>query len=442
MEYFIPGDLVSNTLITATSKDGTYVSVSGDRDSNGLPTLVKNITVKEKGESAPTELTIKNKKITHAETPNGVIMDLEWQSDTYVVVSLYDPATGSQFNTGIDLTESKSAAALPEPEIQPREGSGQVVLLEEEPGQKDEEMPQTKAGSSSASGFILVDVCGSPAYADPVWMDVYDNVYMEWHSKKGRYYATPVAKGKYSYTVPAGVQDHYEPNISEYTKTLDSMMGYICTMNGITGSMITVCAGLSSAITLFTGFAGTGAAISFLTACTSVQAAITLYCSTLGAGPDGGDSVLTKINDVISKFDVIDIPLYLVPRTSSLNGSVSGKAVMYKTGGTVEEARLSLSGSPSIVNIELSPSSPAAKHSYKATVKMLCMPKGAKLSIEVSGTDDYTQSGSYTFTEDTGEKGIYITVPGGNKGVRDTIVATVTLPDGSVLERTATLKFG
>ena len=467
--YMYDDDPSSRLLLNGVNESGDAITVYGEKTAKGLPTAVTGFDITPWGDQAPTAYTVKNNQVTTVVAPNGVIMQLDWQSAKSVVVSLTDPNTHEQITTlvGEDSKASQADGFSGEiTRLSPEQGD---LVLSAEPGRSAQvfigQEPDTKKQTSDAKGLLYLDICGKDCDS-MCWADVYlaksDYPIKDYYVRS--FPAKRLKTGKYEYTLPAGTMPHHEIKPTEWVNTLATVMGYICTglSTGVSGTFQidkntfvqmeyfsnVLCPSLATTIAGLGGGTTTPAAAAFLGACTAAVKGISIYCSTVAAGAPGDVSVpdLVKLvnEGLISNLDIEwDTPLFVVPCASGwTNDVIKAKTLTYKGGATLPDSRISLSMDPGIYGITTNPAAPGRGQTYRILVDVECAPKGAKLTIEVQGSDNYHNKGSYTFTEATESKKIHMDVPGAESGVKDWITATLTLPEGKEITRVAYLVFG
>ena len=441
-KLFYSDNPLSKMLVSGMNAAGDMISILGDKLSDGTPTAITNILVTQKGTKDPISYFFDNSNLTKVIAPNGVTMNFDYVSASEVALMLYDPTSGEQLNTVVDPTGSK-APRIQEINTNAPTREGEVTLTV-----RDAEMPvitvEPDTKGSNIKGKVITTQCEARTFIGNVYVNVHkaNDTIETYLNLIERYDASPTStQGVYEYTIPAGTQPHNVISAKKFIDYVDTYMGYLCTGGGDKFMATCVCPGITMA--LAATVVGSPAAAAFLTACEVATAGVAVYCATAGDGVPGGTSLIGAINE---KMDIKDIewdtPLYIRACTDGLSGYQYGTRTTYKSGGTAEDLFITSEGTFNISPVKLNPSAPKAHQSYTAEVTLTCMPKGAKATLSVFGTDDYEKEVSYTFEETTNLKVLSMSVPGGAGGVKDVITITVDMPDGSQHFKNASLVFG
>lgn len=100
---------------------------------------------------------------------------------------------------------------------------------------------------------------------------------------------------------------------------------------------------------------------------------------------------------------------------------------------------LEMSGEPVINSFILDPSNPAEGVGYTATADFYCVPENSTITIDIVGTDGYTDSITKSIS---GSGSAVLYVPGAKSGVYDLCTVTINMPFGETLTMQASLVFG
>jgi hypothetical protein len=130
----------------------------------------------------------------------------------------------------------------------------------------------------------------------------------------------------------------------------------------------------------------------------------------------------------------------VTPYIDALPSPIHGQSVAI-TAGTSSVSATITDDSVKVGELLLSPSSPAAGQSYVASTDLQCIPFDSNVSIQVVGTDGYTDSNSKTYPQTIAADTISLQVPGGASGVRDTVTLQVNPRNSAPTTRTAYLVF-
>lgn len=439
------------TFITMANKKGEEAVISGSKTSNGMPNKVEQIVVKNAGESEYTQMYLNNDQLLEKViAPNGVQMQFEWVSKTKAAVTLVDPNTGEQLNTVVDFANQDAAAPSIDTNAPMRRGKTTMTL---EPTRYEESAP---AGhmlhrASGNTGDIYVEECDYPATNQDVYVQVNGWTEVNGYGNIGKWKCNipckNVGKGHYQFTVPSDQYDHTD--FTGFAGKINDIINEICSYNAYTlpgsGAKQYLCVAISAAITAAGVGVSAPVAAGFLAACTATTTSIDTVCGLVNGNldtPPGAPTLVDQLLAIMKEEEFKWNRLYLRPFVQTWSKTYYGDAQVLVDGEQFKSTSISLGGTPTIAAFALNPPAPAHGVSYTATAVMGCLPVGTKVTMSIVGTDGYTDSNTTTVPEDgTKSYTAKLNVPGAATGVKDVCTVTVILPDGSRLEKKASLVF-
>lgn len=449
-----PGEPV---IVDVSNKEGQSVVIMGTKDLQGYAKKIEQVIITLPEEENPTEVFFdENEKIKEMIAPNGVRFQFDWLSNTEIALTLIDPNTNEQLNTLIDLSNQYSQtklAASRSGNTKCRDGNSTMKI---EPLTKTASInnlqKQTRATGEGIIGNVYLEQCGAPTTAQ-CWVDVYDYSNMTGSfgrgKYRGRFACTKVGDGHYQFKLPANYNVHH--NIADYCDAINDIIGKICDVNEFTapgsGSKEAMCIYISGA--LASGIVSAPVAAGFLVACETTSVALDFTCTFLDGSMAGidlapgtptlGDGLCSALREMDYTWDT---PLLLQPVVNALPSCIYGTAQIYEADGNLKDMKITWGGNPVINSFKLIPSAPAQGVSYQAIAELYCLPIGTKVTMDIIGTDGYTDS--KTSTINTGENLNYratLSVPGAATGVKDVCTVTAVTPNGETVTKKASLVF-
>lgn len=443
-------------IVDISNDQGLSVVMMGTKDETGQPEKLEQMIITVPEEENPTEVFLdENEKIKEMFAPNGVRFQFEWLSDTEATITLIDPDTNEQLNTVIDFANkdnpSQSAATRSASEIS-RSGATTLSIepIKNTNVNSIHTAPKalTRAGGD-ITGDVYLEQCGSPATAQ-CWVDVYD--YSDLTGAygrgkyRGRFACTKVGDGHYQFKLPKGYNAHH--NIADYCDGINNIIGTVCGINAWTapgtGAKQFLCLQISAYIA--SGIVTAPVAAKFLVACEVTTAALDEACSLINGNmylPEGTPTLVDGACGWLREMNLTwDTPLFLVPVVNALPSCIYGTTQKYEAGGELKPMYITWGGHPVINSFTLNPPKPARRVSYQAIADLVCLPVGTKVTMDIIGTDGYTNS--QTSTVGTGENISYratLGVPGAESGVKDVCTVTVVTPSGETVSKKASLVF-
>lgn len=443
-------------IANVSNKDGQSVVIMGTKDAQGHAKKLEQVIITQTEEENPTEVFFdENEKIKEMIAPNGVRFQFDWISDKEIALTLIDPNTNEQLNTLLDLSNKSN-----QPKVTSRAGVVKTRVgnssMKIEPivdiTSPNSIKTQTRAAKSGITGNVYIEQCGAPTTAQ-CWVDVYDysNLTGSFGRGKyrGRFTCTKVGEGHYQFQLPANYNVHH--NMADYCDAINDIIGNICNANAFTapgsGAKEAMCVYISGA--LASGIVSAPVAAGFLVACETTSVALDLSCSLLDGSiggidmapgtPSIGDGLCKALREMDYTWDT---PLLLQPVVNALPSCIYGTAQVYKADGNLKDMKVTWGGKPVINSFKLVPSAPLHGVSYQAIAELYCLPIGTKVTMDIIGTDGYTNS--QTSTISTGQNLNYkatLDVPGAATGVKDVCTVTAVTPNGETITKKASLIF-
>lgn len=429
--------------------EGDIIKVFGERDNQGNPNVIRQINFEHKNGEKYFLTFGSNGKLVSAIADNGTVFQYEWISNSKIAVNIIASDGINQVNTEIDLNDlSKEKKAI----IANTTTNGSRLQREEcfdldfvpfEQVKIDEPLLLKSTSNFGTTHNLLLTSCGAPTFADIYRVNLYDqsgSVLLK------ELFAKPVAKGQYSITVPGGSAPSLDPQNA--AKKLASVLSMYCDAMSLTGGneMLTssqFCVALSLAL------AKTGVGITVapkaLIACEGIAKSMVIYCKYFGQTAGiGAPSILDKIveSEYLEDLKLTgNMRLHVV--INALPNNITKAFTIAEGAPQTLKAEISENAKPNITSLVLSPSSPSENQDYTVSVSVFCMPVGTKVTMDMAGTDGWTENKSFTIINESQSSGSFsMTVPGAETGVKDIITVTVQPPTGSPIVRTASLIFG
>ncbi len=444
-----------STQFIFSNKKGESAVISGQKDSQGAPTKIESMVVKNANEAEKTYIYMNsNEQIERITAPNGVEMTFDWVGAHMAAVTLVDPSTGEQLNTVVDFANQKTTTRAINYDAPMRSGEAKMTL--EPTKHENVSMPQV-AMTRATQGFtgnITVEICDAPADVNALYVEVF-NAFIGHNTMPSKQESIlyikckKVSTGKYQFNVP----DNYsgKANIGSICSKIDDILSTICKFNAWTlpgsGAKEYLCIAISAAITAAGSGISAPVAAAFGKACLAATISIDTACSLANGGvpvPDEMDieGLSTKLCNLLKEYDADMSGVFVQPHVYYAGKDNYFDGTWLKSTEKYNEI-LTFGNFPAINSFSLIPSAPAANQGYKAVAKLSCMKKGTKIVMDIVGTDGYHKTETKTVSEDTiGEYTATMSVPGSYAGVHDVVNINVTTPDGTKLHKQASLVFG
>ncbi len=448
---FNPDDPIIMNAYTP-SKDTLYVM--GEKDSDGRPISIETMIIKPYGSDGPTEIHYDEElRIDEIIAENGVRMLFEWLEDNKAIaLTLIEPNTGEQLNTLINLEAKDNENESTKSNTLPNRRSGATRMTVEATAQPTVTIATHPTKGSSNAGFrgiVSVTQCGLPADGLDCYVNVYEYDNGFYSNGKGKFrervHCKSIGDGLYEYTLTSNsdftpwwvLDGTTQGNIcSLYFKVFNAIYSVPCDGNtqlGPTIDMGLVCENITAALIL--GGVTAVAAAEFALACPTVVLAFNVYCS---IKDELDDMICSKIKQIHWE---VDYPLYLEPTVNALPKNRTGVCYVWSPGTIPDRLYVDMGRETVIGNFELTPSAPVEGQDYVAVAYIGCVPMGSDITMDIVGTDNYSNSETTHISTTQLNYTAKLLVPGAASGVRDVCTVSVKRPDGAVISKRASLVF-
>ncbi|HUU83152.1 MAG TPA: hypothetical protein VM243_06570 [Phycisphaerae bacterium] len=447
-------------MFSATTPEGENLEYYAEKDADGFPvrlTAMRHQSAEQVGTDEATWI-----HFGEDDRPNrfigsdGSIIDMQWSSDTEVLVTGVTGDGSYQINTLLDLEEGlddqtqKYIAARLRAAAQGSPRAGRRITLTPQECQAiadsgmclETDVIKRPATTHKAAAGAAVNVevirCGATVDDASVYL-AYDS---PWSGGTARSYpAFPLGLGGgYQATIPLPEPAVDGQTVQDMCAKFKADIDALCTVSpavaAVSGTWL--CLKLSAAIDLVAG-GPTGEAVPIFAAC---ETALTVYlgmCAAMGTGPvsappgtpgisDFVCNNIKKVVDVLAAPEPVSMEIQAYANVPGQGLKTSGPQIVSSI-GPFPNFSIDFGGSPSIDSFSTSPADPGPDEGYVAEVKVSCA-SGGTVTIAVAGTDDYSDSVTADITSE--EYVGTLTVPGGDAGVTDTISVLVqpSLLDG------------
>lgn len=440
-------------IIDVSNDKGESVVLMGTKTSTGHADKLRQMLITTPEEENPTEVFLdEDQKLQEMIAPNRVRFLFDWISEKEVALTLIDPNTNEQLNTLLDFSkQNEQSQAVNSRSVNTLERTGRSTLtVKPVTGVTPlSEFKTTAKSSSGIVGNVYLEQCGVPANAQ-CWVDVYDysNLTGSFGRGKyrGRFACTKVSDGHYKFQLPGNYNVHH--NIADYCDAINSVIDKVCGLNAWTapgsGAKQFMCLQISAALT--SGIVSAPVAAGFLVACEGVSTALDAGCALVNGNmdlPEGTPGLGDGLCAVLREIDYTwDTPLVLQPVVDALPSNIYGTSQIYEANGTLKDMKVTWGGNPIINSFKLVPSAPAQGVPYHAIADLYCLPTGTKVTMDIIGTDNYTDSQTTTVNEGSNiNYRATLRVPGASSGVKDVCTVTAVTPKGETVTKKASLIF-
>lgn len=435
-------------LLDISNRDGLSVMLMGDKTPEGKATSLNQAIINQEGEENSTELFFENGQISEIIATNGVRFQFNWQNDDEVALVLIDPNTNEQLNTVINLKEEKLDAPVKKQSrsIITREG-GSKMKIEPLLSNSVQSHSNISRSTSNVIGNVYLEQCGVPTEAQ-CWVDVYDYSTLTGSfgmgKYRGRFPCHKVGEGHYQFSLPSNYNEHH--NIADYCDAVNGVVNKICGLNAWTapgsGAKQALCIGISA--TLASGLVSAPVAAGFLVACETTSVAIDAACGLINGNmdlPEGTPNLVDGLCGLLREINYTwDDPLLLVPTVNALPKNIYGNAQKYEHGTQIKDTKITWGGNPTITTFTLNPPSPVRGQNYNAIAQLYCLPEGSKITMDIVGTDGYTDCQTQTVGNQINFTAT-LSVPGAESGVKDVCTVKIITPSGQTISKKASLVF-
>jgi len=419
-----PGDPL---LLRAETLDGKVIDYFGERDANGLATAVTSIRVRFADGEVTTILLDDQSRPVRVFTPNGVLFEILWLTQTSIVLTATSPNGSLQITLPVDLN-SVDASSLTQASrhcancSEPRVGllgmenkyteiaslkipafpirSSKVLRSHAKVGTRavtKAALPAVQSTSNITANVRVFD-CGPEDLAD-VEATI---VGLPFGTIAGK----PQGGGLFRIDIPSPgkvAQDNIQA-------VKDSIIGKVasvgCDLQDALGSA-GVCAAIAGTVDLFiAGPTGPEAAAIFAACQQRFGPAITAYCSSLGkSAAPGSDSVIDFIaRNIGQEIDrAITLPVLVIPtvkvygRQNQPTVTPSAQSVSF---GEVAEFIADTGNGAEIQSVTTTPAYPDQGQGYTTTAEIKCVPPNTAVTMSILGSDNFQRSVTCTLNGD------------------------------------------
>lgn len=440
-------------IIDVSNDAGESVVLMGTKTPTGHADKLQQMIITIPEEENPTEVFLdENQRLQEMIAPNGVRFQFDWVSEEEVAITLIDPNTNEQLNTIVDFSkQEEQAQVINSRSVNTVQRAGASTLTIK-PITKDASFPVLKSNTRASGGIagnVYLEQCGAPTTAQ-CWVDVYDysNLTGSFGRGKyrGRFACTKVGDGHYQFELPNDYNVHH--NIADYCDAINNVVGKVCGLNAWTapgtGAKQFLCLQISAA--LASGIVSVPVAAGFLVACETTSTALDVGCALINGNmdlPEGTPNLVDGLCGALREMDYTwDTPLVLQPVVNALPSNIYGMSQIYEADGVIKDMKVTWGGSPVINSFKLEPSAPAQGVSYQAIADLYCLPTGTRVTMDIVGTDGYTDSKTTTVNDGANiNYRAILSVPGAASGVKDVCTVTAVTPDGETVTKKASLIF-
>lgn len=421
----------NDPLIATATKDGGSIDFFGDRDGQGIPTNVNLIIVKRLTDTVTFFLNAEGKP-AKIWTSKGVKFTLDWLTYKHAAVTIISDQGNFQLNTEVEMARKFQSTSSER--LQTSSRVAKIQTLRYTPNDHDVSNGTSGPLGTSGTSQVTVTNCG---FLTPV-----DNVFLEVKStsgvKLGVFPAREQSVGKYTATFPNNIAASI--NLKAVCEQVALVLGYACD-----GQAPIFIAALCPAIAAGIAASGVGSPIAapIFLACEEVASAMAFYCATVGASATNeAPSLASKVcqGEELNRDFREDLIMYAYVKGIPKN--VYSPSITVSQNSNYPNFAIDLGSKTVVRNLTVTPVAPNANEDFTANAEVGCLKLGSIVTMSVVGTDGYSNSESVTITAQSSNSGIFsLDVPGANPGVRDDVTIKITMPDGSVVIRTASLVF-
>jgi hypothetical protein len=431
----------TDPLIASIEKtDASITEFYGVKNAKGIAERIDRILYRENAKSKESSyLNLDEKsRLKSIYTTDGSKYFLNWQSDSKATLTYVSGNGETQYNTEIDLNapDELKTQIFETPQTFSTENlsarRGEDISLQQI------QTPNTSISSSRQSyqqpqlNELKVNVTqcnGLPVDADQVTVIMYRDPGGLSTQRIGEYPGKRIARGLYSVILPSDQATKVEIDFQEACEVVSKLTDKI-----LCGSTIKVLRKIAKVtkISPVTFAAGTIAEKALEDACEFVS------------GNAANNACESKFKSQLSTIYTGDIS-FLASVVPASGGKVkyfpqvivNGKSTQYP------DLKAELGGEAKVNTMTLTPDRPLAKQSYNAIASIYCLPFNSLVSMSIVGTDGYKNTKTLTVNnlDNTGAFSISLIVPGALTGIKDDISLKVTLPDGKIITRSASLVF-
>lgn len=434
-------------LLSAEYEDGNQVILSGAKDDQGMVTEFDQIQVLSPSGEVTTFYLDGEQRIDEIILPDGALYDFDWITDTRATLAILSKDRQVQVNFEYDAqsTENKSPVSFDQ-----KRSKNRVADIQRSLGRSYGNSSSDRMVSSRMDQSVLLSITQCGELSDPPfppYAEIIDGQGNLLRTLKGN----KVAKGQYEFIAPVpepastsgmAVCTELANKVEEYCKKLElvNFGSGVASIFGVDASQ-ELCNKASQALDQLPPSIDESIKQALKDNCKKlIEETLPLTCLLYVQDPESTFADRVCASET-KDFDIPDNSvIYGVVPVAPIDKTSQSEVI---TGATsIPDLFLDLGDETLISDLVLNPSSPQAGQGYQAVLTVGCAAPGMVVTIQVSGTDGFSDTVTYNETASLPSADYTISVPGANQGVQDTITVTVSLPDGSVLTRAASLVFG
>lgn len=407
VELSIYTNPTDGTIFSIDMEDGRTITYFGDKDSEGMPTNLKSVTVNYGDGDGDYIIDMENTTIPKSVmAPNGSVFELDWISETSVRIKAISPDGTVQASVPFSTTTSYSSinnVSDNPPNI--RQGVDAIAKVREI---NDEPVTIAKNGGNMSFNIVQCDAAVKNAY---VVMSTEPAI------GSGDYVASGDGAGNYDAKVPQAGQPEadYEKECDEIGEIVNNVcLAYAgVKMFGLENNISTIAKLLSDNIPADLVNSPQGQML--LGKVDKALPAIDAIC---------------EFNDKTNIGDLCKLShlLYEEPQQTSykftLTITIPGQGTFETESASFDPGQpsawdIDLGGSFSVQNLHTVPGDPSPSQGYVAYAYVYCPdPDGTLVTISMVGTDGYSKSDSFDISTSSE---VSLSVPGASEGVVDVI---------------------
>lgn len=425
---------VDNPLIMGLANaKGDTIFIFGKKDDNGYPTCLSETVFYMSDGYYFDVIYNDNNMPTYIETPDGFKYFFEWTTETMAAVTIYNPTTGDQINTYIDLDKLSSANHTIEniqKRFTKREGEIHMSLLPMNANDINKKISLLTSEISSSTIPVKLVLKNCETLVDGTcFIDVYEQ------GNYGKFITKcpgkRISKGIYEMQIPKSI--FTEEDYNKYINAGTGCEKFLNTINTIC-DIKTVIDIIGRSLAIESGGFGVVADRFVNFVC---------FLSNKASEYDLCNSKIIKDFKEWRQHNIItnSIQAKLVPYVLSMPNNINGYPKDVKLGDPIEDMEISWGGTPNINTFTLNPSLPLHGQSYVATAELYCIPSGSTVYMNIKGTDGYYNEKTVKVSLTSYNYTATLSVPGAATGVKDVCNVIVTTPNGKKFSKTASLIF-
>lgn len=433
-------DVSSSELFSSLTENGDTISWHGEKNKDGT---TANLTTIEYGTVSGVSTFVDlddSGRLESIANNLGVTIEFEWQSETSAIIKAHSQRDNVFISTLVDFSEeiveddaeTKVDASAVNRRVEP------LSLKITDNNVHNREMFATRANLDpndfplSQEIHLWINQCGSNFNAKNylILKNAYNGVTIgklvnsEW-----------IYKGNYIYNLPLSSYPSSATN-QELCASIDAVLRKMDKwMSGALVDAAPIVYAINYAAFL-TGIGTVPAVISdaIYLGFVAINCGLSVF-NTYG----GVAGFMQRVDSewYYKEYIISDLAVIPVGYTQSL--TVMGEKYIVSPTDGVCFMTLEMPGEPVINSFILDPSNPGENIGYTATADYHCIPEGSTITLDIIGTDGYTDSKSH---EISGSGSAELYVPGAKSGVYDRCTVRIDMPFGETLTTQASLVFG